>query len=419
MLAQYMEKDSPIPGRHWSLESINSQIAMADAKLDRFDALCIAMEDVEEIMGDLDSLVTTGDANQTTAMMIRERISRVEDATGLSAVIPSMEDHGDDMVAYHQISMEAVSGLWNRIKQAYVSEFQTFWDGMSTLFGGYRRWGLKQQAKVHALRQEWADKKPQLNEQRHKGSLAGQTVFMAFTLNGHMSKDPVGDMANDLKATRDMTQTYPKNLAVYVEKVRSIINGGKYDSDQAFKASVLQKLGQLEHPSSILKSDIIGKGNVLLCNRGLEIKKGRAVKPVSQDAEYKRLADLSVQTYVKEFIFTWSMLNGGIIEDFHLSTQDVDKLLDLTEEYNKCLVNCMETFRPLQKAMKGLADFAKKNVDTDHLNPANRAAFKQLISFTRGMTRYAKTPYRVEIGRVQTVAIAARIIASRTIATAK
>ena len=79
----------------------------------------------------------------------------------------------------------------------------------------------------------------------------------------------------------------------------------------------------------------------------------------------------------------------------------------------------MEVFRPMQKAMKGLADFAKKNIETDRLNGTNQKAFRQMLSFVRGLRRYAKTPYRIEITRIQGIVIASRIIASRTIATAK
>lgn len=417
MLQQYLDPEV-LPNAHWSLESIDSQIQQADAQLDRFDQLCATMEALEEITSDLETLIKTGDANQTTALMIRERIQSVEESTGLSAQIPSMEDHGDDMIAYHQISMEAVSGLWNRIKQVYVSDFQHFWDGMATLFTGYRRWGLRQQGRIHKLRQEWHDKKPTLNEQRHKGSLAGQAIFLAFTVEGRMSKDPVGDMAKDYQHTKYLSMDYPKALGVYVESVRNIINGGKYDTDEGFQRTVLHKLAGLKHPSTVLNSPAIGKGNVLLHNRGLEVKRGRSVQPVAPGGDYQALASLAVQTHVKEFIFTWSMLNGGIIEDFYLTTAEVDKLLDLAEAYNKCLVNSMETFRPLQKAMAGLAAFAKKNISTDSLSSTNQKAFRQMLSFVRGLTRYAKTPYRVEIGRIQGVAIAARIIASRTIATA-
>lgn len=417
MLQQYFEQEKKTP--QWSLESINSQIEQADARLDRFEHLCATMEEVEGIVDDLHVLIDNGDANKTTALMIRERIQRVEESTGLSASIPSMEDHDGDMMEYHQISMEAVSGIWNRIKQVYVSDFQSFWDAMGVLFTGYRRWGLRQQAKVSKLRQEWNGKKSSLNETRHKGSLAGQAIFLAFTVEGRMSKDPVTDMAKDYQATKYLSIDYPKALVVYVESVRSIITSGKYNSDEAFQRTVLGKLGGLKHPSTVLNSPLIGKGNVLLHNRGLEIKRGRAVQPVAPGAEYQRLAELSVQTYVKEFVFTWSMLNGGIIEDFYLTTAEVDKLLDLTESYNQCLVNSMESFRPLQKAMAGLAAFAKKNIETDDLSGVNQRAFRQMLGFVRGMTRYAKTPYRVEIGRIQGVAVAARIIASRTIATAK
>lgn len=418
MLKQYMEPDQ-LPATNWSMEAIDSSITAGLDKLDRFEALCVAMEEVEQIQEDLQTLIDSGDANQTTAIMMRERIERIEEETGLQANIPSLESHGDDWAAYHQISMEAVSGIWNRIKQGYVSDWQTIFDSFSTIFNGHRRWGLKQQARIHKLRQEWNDKKPELNEQRHKGSMTGQTVYLAFMIDSRLSKDPLGDMQKDIGNAKYLTQEYPKALAMYFEKVRGIINGGKYDNDDGFKSSVLSKLGSLEHPSTILKSPIIGKGNVMLHNRGLEVKKGRAVKPVGSEPEYKKLADLCVQTYVKEFIFTWSNWNTSIPEDFYLSTSDVDKMLDLCEEYCKCLVNALQVFQPLQKAMKGMADFAKKNIDVDRLDSTNQKAFKQTLKFVRGLRQYVRQPYLIEISRIQGIIIGSRVICSRTIATAK
>ncbi len=418
MLKQYMEPDQ-LPGTNWSMEAIDSSITTGLHRLDRFEALCVAMEEVEQIQEDLQTLIDSGDTNQTTAVMMRERIERIEEETGLQANIPSLESHGDDWAAYHQISMEALTGIWNRIKQSYVADWQNIADSFSTIFNGHRRWGLKQQARIHKLRQEWNDKKPELNEQRHKSALTGQVVYMAFMIDGHLSKDPLGDMQKDFANAKYLTQDYPKALAMYFEKVRGIISSGKYDTDEGFKSSVLGKLGSLEHPSTILKSPIIGKGNVMLHNRGLEIKKGRAVKPVGTEAEYKKLADLCVQTYVKEFIFTWSMLNRIVAEDFFMTSAEVDKMLDLCEEYCKCLVNAMEVFQPLQKAMKGMADFAKKNIEIDRLDSTNQKAFKQTLKFVRGLRQYVRQPYLIEISRLQGIIIGSRVICSRTIATAK
>lgn len=419
MLAQYMEKENVVPGRVVSLEAINAQLDMSDQRLQRFDELAAAMESADEIIDDLDSLLSSGHANQTTAVMMRERITRLEDATGLVAAIPSMEDHGDDMDAYHQISMEAISGIWNRLKQAYVAEFQMYVDALATLFHGYRREGQRQMGRIHKLRQEWANRKPDLHEKTHKSSAAGVAVYRVMVVNGALTKDPVGMLTTDYKYASYMCDTYQRDLASYFGKVQGVLKGGKYDSDDGFRTSVVAKLAALPHPSTILKLDIIGKGSELIGNNGLEMARGRPQKPVNDAPEYKKLADLCVQTYVKEFIFTWTKLNGHVLPDIHLSTADVDKLLDLSESYSKLLVNAATSFKPMTRAIQELASFSKRNIQVDGLSEVNRKAFRQVIGFVRGLARYSKTPYRVEIERVRKVAQGSRILASRTIATAK
>lgn len=417
MLNQYLESDTK--DTKFSMESINAQIELGIQRLNEVDAITVAMEEAEQIIDDLDALVESGDANQTTAMQMQERIQSLAERSGHEATMPSMEAFGDDWTQYHQISMEAVSGLWNRYKQFQVAQWQIIFDGFGTMFTGYRRWGLRQQARCHRLRQEWADKKPNLNEQRHKGSMQGRVLQQAFAVDSRLSKDPVGDLQKDYVHTKFLNVDYVKELAAYIEKIRGIITSGKFDNDDQFMQT-LKKLTDLPHPSSILmKSPIVGKGNVLLCNRGLEVWKGRPVKPVGMDPVYKKLSDLCVKTHVREFVNTWSNLNSYIPEDLYLSTKDVDTMLDLVEDYNKFLVNAMENFQPLIRAFKNLASFTKKTIDVDHLSPTNRKAFTQMTRFISGLTRYSKTPHYHEKNRVQFVAIGARILTSRTIATAK
>lgn len=418
MLKQYMDEPKDI-GSTASLESINAQIELGIQKLDELDAVSAAMEEAEQIIDDLDTLIESGDANQTTAVMMRERIDALAERSGDTLEIPSMESCGDDATLYHQISMEAVSGLWNRYKQFQVAQWQIIFDGFGTLFTGYARWGKRQQARCHRLRQEWADKKSGLNEQRHKASMQGRVLQQAFSIDSRLSKDPVGDMTRDLVHTEYLNVTYLKELGAYIEKIKAILTSGKYDTDEQFMAT-LAKLTTMPHPSSILmKSPIVGKGNVLLANRGLEVWKGRAVKPVGMDPVYKKLSDMCVKTHVREFVYTWSNLNTYIPEDIYLSTKDVDTMLDMVEAYNKFMVNAVENYGPMTRAFKNLASFAKKTIDVEHLSNTNRKAFTQMTRFISGLTRYSKTPHYHEKTRVQFVAIGARILTSRTIATAK
>lgn len=418
MLKQYIEPDAG-DDRQFSLESIQLQIERGAQKLEEFEAMTVAMEEAEQIIDDLETLIDSGDANQTTGVMMRERIEKLADSTGVDAPMPSMESCDGDMIAYHQISMEAVTGLWNRYKQFQVAQWQVIFDGFGTLFTGYARWGKRQQARCHRLRQEWNDKKSSLNEQRHKASMQGRVLQQAFSVDSRLSKDPVGDMTKDLEYTRYLNVTYLKELGLYLEKIRGVLTSGKYDTDEQFMTT-LGKLTALPHPSSLLlKMPIVGKGNVLLANRGLEVWKGRAVRPVGMDPVYKKLSDLCVKTHVREFIYTWSMLNTYIPEDIYLTTKDVDTMLDMVEEYNGFLVNAVQNYAPMTRAFKNLSSFAKKTIDVEHLSNTNRKAFTQMTRFISGLARYSKTPHYHEKIRVQFVAIGARILTSRTIATAK
>ncbi|MNP96435.1 hypothetical protein D3C85_90180 [compost metagenome] len=419
MLKQYMETESSDIGKVFSMESIDMMINRADSRLDQSDALLASMEEAEGIIDDLETLIDNGDANQTTALMIRERISVIEESTGLTAPIPSMEDHGDDMVAYHQISMEAVSGLWNRIKMAVVSHYQTLFEGYYTLLLGYRRWGNAQLKRIHTLRAEWNGKKGELASTKQKTAMSGQTLGMVFMIDSRLSKDPVGDLTNDVKIAEYICATYPKDLAVYMEKVRGVLAGAKYDSDEVFTKTFLEKMTALPHPFTIFKNDIVGKGNKMLHNRGLEVWKARAVRPVSNEPIYQKLANLSQTTHVREFVFTWSNFNQSIKEDIILENSDVDKLYDFAEQYARLMINAIDTFKPLTRSFKNLASVTKSDTDLSRLSNTNRKAFRQAMSFVRGLSRYSKTPFRLEVTRIQGISMGARLLASRATATAK
>lgn len=403
----------------YSTESLMVALEHFNHVQDNFEHLVATMEELEELEDTIETLQGADKVSETETFMVHSRLQDLGDTLGVDSVNVSLEDATHDPHAYLAVSMEAVSGMWNRIKQLYVADFQQGIDAWVQLFSTADGWGRRQQGRIHKLRQEWRAKKPELNEKRHKSSLAGTSLPQLFALNGRFSTDPVNDLANDYQYAKYISNQYPKDLAVYLERVRSILGAGVYDSSAKFESTVLEKMIKLDHPSTVFKGKGVGEGNVLLGNRGLEIKKGRGVKPVSSDKRHQALADLCVKTYVKEYVFTWANLNSGVLEDFYFTTDDVDKMLDHADAYCQLIIDAKTQFAPLTRAFKNLANSTNKMNNIDGLDPVNKKVFKQVLSFTRGLTRYSKTPYRIELNRIMNLVPGIRILASRTIATSK
>ena len=419
MLADLFKEAQKVPRRNISLEELNAASEYLQATEETSDELEASLEELEQIEETLEQVREDGKVNETDLFMTNARLKHLGDLVGYDTSTISLESHGDDPEMFYQVSMEAVTGIWNRIKQVIVADFQMQWDAYIRFFSTAEGWAQSQKRRHHKLRQEWKDKKPTLNEQKHLASLAGSYLPTIFRVDGRFSKDPLADLAEDSKYATYINMQYPKDLAVYLEKVRSILNSAKTETDEQFEKTVLEKLSKLEHPFTVYKGPGVGKGNVLLTNKGLEVWKGRAVKPVHGDKLYQDLADLCVKTHVREYVMTWSNMNSGILEDFYFTTSDVDKMLDFADKYCDFLISAKTGFVPLQRAFKNLASTVDKVNDIGSLSPVNRKAFKQTLKFVRGLKRYAKTPYFHEQLRVKNLIPGIRILASRTIATAK
>lgn len=403
----------------YSLEELQDSSEEVLATLGTSEELDVALEDLEELEEQVEQIKTRGDVTGPEMFMIQSRLKHIGDCIGHEETQASLEDHTNDPDMFLQVSMEAITGLWARFKQVIVADFQMQWDAYIRFFSTSEGWATRQKRRHHKLRQEWKDKKPTLNEKRHKSSMAGSYLPQMFRVDGRISKTPIEDLTNDSKYAGYINQQYPKDLALYLEKLRSILNSGKFDDDEKFEKTTLEKITKLEHPSKVFKGQGVGEGNVLLSNKGLEVWKGRTVKPVGDGKLYNDLADLCVTTHVREYVMTWSNFNSGVLEDFYFTTEEVDKMLDFADQYCDYLISAKTGFVPLQRAFKNLAKTVDKLNEVDGLSTTNKKAFKQILKFVRGMKRYAKTPYFHEQLRIKNLIPAIRILASRTIATSQ
>lgn len=402
-----------------SLEELQESSEQLLAAMGTSEELDVAMEELEELESQVEEIQIRGSVTEPEMFMIQSRLQHIGDCVGYEGVAASLESHTDDPEMFVQVSMEAISGMWNRFKQVIVADFQMQWDAYIRFFSTSEGWATRQKRRHHKLRQEWKDKKPSLNEKRHKSSMAGSYLPQMFRVDGHISKTPIEDLQKDTKYANYINQQYPKDLSLYLEKVRSILNSGKFDDDGVFEKTVLEKLSKIDHPFKVFKGPGVGAGNVLLTNKGLEVWKGRSVKPVGDGPLYRNLADLCVTTHVREYVMTWSNMNTGVLEDFYFTTEDVDRMLDFADLYCDYLISAKTGFVPLQRAFKNLAATVDKLNSVDGLSPTNKKAFKQVLKFVRGMKRYAKTPYFHEQLRIKNLIPAIRILASRTIATSQ
>lgn len=419
MLAKLFKESNGGQNRHYSTDTLMFALEHFDNTVMNFEELSGAIEETEALEEIVTELKDNGNVTSVELFMVHSRLKNLGESLGLDSVAVSLEDASNDTDQFLTASMEAVSGIWNRIKQLYVADFQQMLDAWGQLFSTAEGWGRRQQARIHRLRQEWKDKKPSLNEKRHKSSLAGSSLPILFTVKGRPSTNPVDDLDTDYGFAKYISNQYPKDLALYLEKVRSILNSGDFSRDEKFESSVVSKISKLDHPYTVFKGKGVGAGNILLGNRGLEVWKGRTVKPVSNEKEHLALADLCVKTHVREFAFTWSDFNSSVLEDFYFTTEEVDKMLDHADRYCQLIIDAKTGFTPLTKAYRNLANSTKKMNDIESLSANNRKVFKQIISFTRGLTRYSKTPYRFELGRIMNLVPGIRVLASRTIATSK
>lgn len=416
MLADLLKEND----RHkpqYNTESLMVALEHFDHVQDNFESVIATLEEIEELEETIETLQSAPNVSDVDLFMLQGNLQKLGDYLVVEVPTTSLEDASQNPELFLTASMEAVSGMWNRIKQLYVADFQQGIDAWAQLFSTADGWGRRQQGRIHKLRQEWKDKKPDLNETRHKSSLAGSSLPQLFMVDGMFTKTPVKALDTDYGYAKYVSAQYPKDLAVYLEKVRNILNSGTYDNGDKFEKSVVDKISKLDHPFTVFKGKGVGAGNVLLGNRGFEVKKGRTVKPVSSDKRHQAIADLCVKTHVKEYVFTWSNLNGGVLEDFYFTTDEVDKMLDHADRYCQLIIDAKTQFAPLTKAFKNLADSTKRMNNVDGLDPVNKKVFKQILSFTRGLTRYSKTPYRLELNRIMNLVPGIRILASRTIAT--
>jgi hypothetical protein len=375
----------------------------------RFEATARTMESLEAAIAEFNK-------NDTLS---------VESKTNLRL---SLESQGSELslegfeVLDDELSLEKLTGFWNRMKQVFVSDWHNLVDTFGSLIKG---WGkrMKNHRKINSeLRSEWAKKKSSLLGNEHKTSLAGQQIYRPFVVNNQLSREPVKTMETDIEYTEYMLDQYPKDIQSYLMDLKTIVERGDYSDDSAFERSVLSKVVKLGHPRDVFKLDIVGyEGHPLMTNRGLEEKGGKDIAAAGSGKDYEILAEMANGVHVNEYFMTWDLLTEGyVFHDIFFSTRDVDDMLDLRDRYVDLVINLTSNrFFPVDKMAKEILKLRPKIKDDEALSEENVEAVKQINKLMGNFKDYILKPMRMEVQRVQLIVSASRTVVSRVIATAE
>jgi hypothetical protein len=401
----------------------HTELTLALEEMDRHTLRLEEMDEVmnglESLQSSLESLIETNQYGGVTATLIQEQFVSLERRADVEYEAPSFEGILEGGLAEAELTLEAVTGIWNRLKQAYVSVWHGFMDGMSSLIKGVDKFSAKHVQLAQKLKKEWDIKKTKISGKAIKSSLAGSSVITAFTYNSQLVKSPTLALKTDLAHAKYMLEDYIPTMSKYLSQVESIVQRGDYTSDAGFEKSVLRNMSSLPHPRALFKSTIVDKGSVLLMNRGLVTKPGKPVKPVAPGREYQALANLLVKKHVRQYVNLKFLFNVELAHDVFFELRDIDAMLSMYESMASLLEGTSGRLSMAMKAAKNITELNTEKLAGDNLSGTNKSAVKQIGKFIKQLPVYLNRPTKKEINRVSAVISGTRTLLSRTIATAK
>lgn len=391
-----------------AMESVEGQML-------RLEDIEDTLDELESLHGSLESLISTQQYGGVSAEMIQERYLSLEQRADVEYDAPSFEGVSEGGLVEAELTLEAVTGIWNRLKQAYVNAWHGFMDGFATLIKGIDKFSSKHVLLAEKLRKAWAVKKGKISGKPIKASLVGPTTGAAYFLNNQIVKSPTQALKTDIGHAKYILEDYLPTMVKYLTKVEQIVERGDYSSDAAFEKTVLTDVSRLAHPRDVFKLSIVDKGLLLLGNRGLETKPGKPVKSVASGNAYKALSELLVKRHVRQK----EGMTIKVSHDIYFDPREIDSMLS----YYADMAGLLEdTNAQLSLALKAAKNITQINVDKlggERLSGTNKKALKQIGKFIRQMPLYLNRPMKREINRVSMVVSGTRTLLSRTIATAK
>lgn len=379
-------------------------------------------------MASLEAMETELDDLADTMESLELAIEEYNNHDSLSVETQSRLKHSlEGYVDGSDLSIEAMSGWWNRMKQVYVDSFHQFIDNMSGLIRGWDS-TMKSHDKINRkLMAEWAGKKRDVVKSKQKGSYAGTAIYLSFMADNKVSRDPIALYNTDIKYAEYMLSDYTKDIGKYLSDLKGIINSGDYTSDDKFESSVLDKVIKLGHPRDVFTmNDLVSPNkHPLVTNRGLEETKAKVVAPAGNDAKYQKLSEMADGRHIKQFVFTMDNLFGEgagpkLYHDIELTNDEIDAFLALRARYiNLVMDSTKNRFLPILKDSKALIKSRPKIGDDDALSGPQKTAASQINKLAANLKWNIMRPMRMEVLRIITVTTGSRTFISRMIATAE
>ncbi len=321
-----------------------------------------------------------------------------------------------------ELSLEAISNLWDRYKQLYVSSWHALIDDLETVLGGVAR-NQKEHRKLHSkLSSEWKSKKRDITSSEHNISLVGVKQSYVFYKEDRLIRDPLKELSEDVEYSEYMLVEYPKLMTEYADELVRILKSGKYESDGDFEKSVLQPVVNLGHPRNVFNLKIVGRPSSLVGNGYLIESKSKSKSAAGRDKVYEDLSEMIDGLHVKRKLINWRDLFRNpfeLIHDVTITPDDLDEFLSIYDRYIECLVGAQGR---IFTSMKNMKKFSKTKIDTSkaaELSDENSQALIQVGKLVKSMDTYLNKPTNSEIGRVKEIMTSLRTVISRAIATFK
>lgn len=244
----------------------------------------------------IESLIKSGNCTAGTAMLIEQGVQNELGKLGLSLKRPSLESCDNDVVAYHQVTLEGIMDIIHRLTQGFIMYYNHHFDFVLELVRSNRK-SLKVAKERLDDATENLDAKGLQNSKMVSGSLV--ELWYHFSTEHGPSENVISDIRHDLELSTAALITYPKALLDLAKKVEGILRGAKINDEAGVKA-LISKVTALPHPADLFPKNLIG-GMPFLSKTGVELDEERPVSPIEfAGASQTKLAQLARRRTVEE-----------------------------------------------------------------------------------------------------------------------
>jgi len=376
----------------------------------------VSMEELADTVDELDHLEVTlehlsemGALNPGVGILALERIQALEGVTGrILNTLPALESDTYSSEDFKDSVMPALHNVAKMTSKAYNDNFASVITALSNVSLGSIHTAKSGIKRTQALRQK-------LKAAPVKGnlevSLSGKNVGNAFTRDGRAVRDLVSALKKDLAQASVLMEVIPAQVMAFANAYHKLITSADLSSDEGFERTVMAKIQTLTHPvESFAKK--IPLTEELLFNTSLFVTKKPSPRARGIDASYAHLADLATKQVVRE--------RGGKplqrSDVAKLAASDLEALLGCSESYCDLVVSGWGTYRKmasaLDRVMKSVQQLDLKN---SALSSNNIKALKQLITVSKHISHYYRSPLADETDRCIKMALASRVLVARAI----